>query len=229
MKYKAVIFDFFGTLVDSSTRKAYENVAREMAAVLGAPPDAFARLWFDTAEMRMTGVLKSPEGNIKHICQHLHVACTDEQVKRASEIRTNFTVEALKPRPDTLETLADLRARGLKIGLISDCSSEVPAAWDNTPFAELIDAAIFSCSVGMKKPDPRIFRTTTEQLGVKPQECLYVGDGSSHELTGAKKVGMHPVLIRVPYEKGGDAYRIDAEEWHGPTISSLKEVLDLLE
>ena len=100
-----------------------------MAAVLGAPADEFARLWFDTFNLRSTGALKSPGGNILYACQQLRITCTDEQVKRASEIRTNFTVEALKPRPDTLETLADLRARGLKIGLISDCSSEVPAAW----------------------------------------------------------------------------------------------------
>jgi putative hydrolase of the HAD superfamily len=150
-------------------------------------------------------------------------------VKRASEIRTDFTVESIAPRKDALDTLNALKKKRLKIGLISDCSDEVPAAWDSTPFAALIDVAIFSCSVAMKKPDPRIFRTATQQLGLKPQDCLYVGDGSSHELTGAKKVGMHPVLIRVPYETGGDAYRIDAEEWHGPTVSSLKEILDLLE
>ena len=229
MKYKAVIFDLFGTLVDTSSRQAYEKVLHEMAAVLGAPADEFARLWFDTFNLRSTGALKSPGGNILYACQQLRIICTDEQVKRASEIRTDFTVESIAPRKDALDTLNALKKKRLKIGLISDCSDEVPAAWDSTPFAALIDVAIFSCSVAMKKPDPRIFRTATQQLGLKPQDCLYVGDGSSHELTGAKKVGMHPVLIRVPYETGGDAYRIDAEEWHGPTVSSLKEILDLLE
>jgi len=229
MKYKAVIFDFFGTLVDSSTRRAYEAAAREMAVVLGAPPDAFVRLWFDTAEERMTGRLTSPEGNIRHICQHLRVTCTDDQVKRASEIRTAFTVGSLKPRPDALTTLRALRLKGLKIGLISDCSGEVPATWGTTAFADLIDTPVFSCIVGMRKPDPRIFKTATDQLGAKPEECLYVGDGSSHELTGARTAGMTPVLIRVPYERGDVAYRIDAEEWEGTTVSSLSEILALVE
>jgi len=54
-----------------------------------------------------------------------------------------------------------------------------------------------------------------------------VGDGSCHELTGASQVGMHPVLIRVPYEDTHDAHRIDAEEWNGPTISAVGEILEL--
>ena len=229
MKYKAVIFDLFGTLVDTSSRQEYARVLTEMAAVLGASSEDFTRIWFDTFNLRSTGQLKSPAGNILYACKQLNITCTNEQVRRASEIRTKFTVESIAPRKDALETLKALKAKGLKVGLISDCSDEVPAAWKTTPFAELIDAAIFSCRVGMKKPDPRIFSTATDQLGVRPQDCLYVGDGSSHELTGARKAGMHPVLIRVPYERGGDAYRIDTEEWHGPTVSSLKEVLDLLE
>jgi hypothetical protein len=40
---------------------------------------------------------------------------------------------------------------------------------------------------------------------------------------------MHAVLIRVPYEDTYDAYRIDAEEWNGPTISAVREVLGLLD
>jgi hypothetical protein len=55
-----------------------------------------------------------------------------------------------------------------------------------------------------------------------------VGDGSSRELTGASQVGMHPVLIRVPYEDTYDAYRFDPEEWQGATISALKDILTLV-
>jgi putative hydrolase of the HAD superfamily len=60
---------------------------------------------------------------------------------------------------------------------------------------------------------------------VKPQDCLYVGDGSSHELTGARKVGMHPVQIHVPDEI---IYFLDEDDWDGTPISSLSEVLDLV-
>ncbi len=229
MKYSAVIFDLFGTLIDTSSRAEYERVLGEMADVLGAPREDFTKLWFDTFNLRTTGVLISPEGNIDYICRQLGVSFMDAQLKRASRIRFNFTVDSLKPRPDALKTLGFLRANGYKVGLISDCSTEVPTAWKDTPLAPLIDVPVFSCVAGVKKPDPRIYQMALERLGVEARDCLYIGDGSSQELSGAQKVGMYPVLIRVPHEMNEDAYRIDEEEWQGPAISSLREVLKLVQ
>jgi putative hydrolase of the HAD superfamily len=106
----------------------------------------------------------------------------------------------------------------------------VPAIWEDTPFAPLIDVTVFSCKVGVQKPAPLIYQLTAEQLAVKPEACLYIGDGDSHELTGAAQVGMHPVLIRDPDEDRTDVHRVDweAEDWHGPVITSLKDVLNLV-
>ena len=228
MRYSAVIFDLFGTLIDTSSRAAYEKILGKMAVILSAPSQEFTQLWFDTFNLRTTGALISPEGNIEHICRHLGVSFTDSQLKQASRIRFNFTVESLVPRPDALALLGFLRENKYRVGLISDCSTEVPTTWKDTPFAPLIEAPIFSCVAGVKKPDPRIYRMALDRLGVAAKDCLYIGDGSSRELSGAQEVGMHPVLIRVPHEMSADAYRIDEEEWQGQTISSLREVLDML-
>ena len=73
LKYKAVIFDLFGTLVDNFSRGDYEKTLTEMATVLGAPPDGFIRLWADTFNLRSTGVFHSAEACVEHICQELHV------------------------------------------------------------------------------------------------------------------------------------------------------------
>lgn len=229
MKYQAVIFDLFGTLVGNFSMQEHNAVKRQMAVALSAPPEGFARLWGETFNKRATGVFRSTKDNTEYICQRLGVRPKNEYLKLAVKIRVDFTQRSLKPRDDALETLTQLIQEGYRIGLISDCSSEVPLLWPDTPFAPLVDAAVFSCTVGLMKPAARIYRLACEQLGVKPQECLYVGDGSSHELTGASRVGMHAVLIRVPYEDTYDAYRIDAEEWNGPTISAVREVLGLLD
>ena len=97
--------------------------------------------------------------------------------------------------------------------------------WSEASFAPLIDEAILSCSVGLKKPDPRIYQLACIRLRVSPQRCLYVGDGGSNELTGATEMGMRAVLIRAPYdnEVGGDR-----EDWPGQGISTLGEVPPLL-
>jgi len=78
----------------------------------------------------------------------------------------------------------------------------------------------------VKKPNPRIYHLALERLKVKPQDCLYVGDGSNRELTGARKVGMHPVLIRTSTEENCS---FDEDDWDGTAVSSLSEVLDLIE
>jgi len=233
VKFKAVIFDLFGTLVENFSAREYANLHVRLAETLGVPADAFARIWKATSDERFKGDLNTTEDYLMYVCGKLGADVADAQIKRAADIRFDYTARQMTPRPGAVETLSALKSRGYKLGLISDCSSEAPKVWPDTPFAALIDVAIFSCVVGLKKPNPRIYRLAAERLGVKPEECLYVGDGDSQELTGAAQVGMNPVLIRVPDNALGspdetlDAYRLNAQEWSGPTVMSLTEVLAL--
>ena len=132
------------------------------------------------------------------------------------------------PRPEATDVLRNLKFRGLKIGLITDCSAEAPAEWPNTVLAPWFDVTIFSCLVGMKKPDPRIYKLALEKLGTLAGESIYIGDGSSQELSGAAAVGMTAVLLRAPGEHHPDVYRVDLEDWSGQVVSSLKEVCFLV-
>lgn len=229
MKYKAVIFDLFGTLVDNFSFQEHKQILSEMAAALSVAPEDFVQLWLETFNARVTGIFQSPESNIEYICRELGIDPEEKHIKIAAEIRREFTMRVLKPRDDVVETLTQLKSKGCKIGLITDCSSEVPTLWEDTPFAPLIDIPIFSCLTGLKKPNPRIYQLACERLEVSPQNCLYVGDGSNHELTGASQVGMHPVLIRVTHEDEYDAYKINVEDWPSPKILALKDILDLVE
>ena len=66
--------------------------------------------------------------------------------------------------------------------------------------------------LGPKKPDPRIYEVAVTELGTKPSTCLYVSDGDEGELQGAIKAGMDAVRVRVPYETGTDALRVNEED-----------------
>ncbi len=165
------------------------------------------------------------QDNILHICRELEAPAKQDDTKRAAQIRSDFERGVmLAPRADTVEVLSRLKSQDLKIGLVSNCTLDVPVIWPDTPLAPLFDVTVFSSSAGVLKPDPHIYLLATEQLGVQPEDCLYVGDGGSQELTGAAKVGMTPVLIRVP---GKDF--VVREEWDGPRVSSLTELLTLVE
>ena len=135
----------------------------------------------------------------------------------------------LVPRHDTLETLQELRSAGYKIGLISDCTAEVPLLWPETPFVQLIDVPIFSCAVHLKKPDPRIYLLACERLEVVPQRCLFVGDGGSRELNGATAVGMDAIMIRMEHEDTYDVHRLEADVWEGSSVITLKNILPFVD
>ena len=227
MKYKAVIFDLGGTLTHSSALSEYTEEARRMASVLSAPVDDFVRLWFEQSEGLGTGIFPSYQSYIRHICRQLRLSVQDDLIDLAAGIPFSVTKKHLMiPREGAIEVLLYLKSNGYKTGLITDCAADVPAIWKDTPFAPLIDVAIFSCYVGMNKSNPRIFQLAVKKLAVKPENCLYIADGFRQELANASKLGMNALQIRVP----GEIYDNPLwEDWHGPVISSLKEVLTLVE
>lgn len=228
-RYAAVIFDLYGTLVDElmhpeANRVVYERTKDEMADALGVSRAGFAKGWADVMHERMTGGLPSTEAALLHICSGLGVEVGKDRVAAAVEMRLEYTRNFIIPRPGVLETLSALRDGGFRVGLISNCTEEVSRLWNSTPFASLFDVAILSFEVGMAKPDPRIYGLAAERLGVEARDCLYVGDGSDGELSGASGVGMTAVLMRAPYDEA-DGHR---EGWEGRRISGIPEVLGLV-
>ena len=99
---------------------------------------------------------------------------------------------------DSTHALLDsLRARGLKLGLVSNAFDP---PWllledlERMGLAERLDAAVFSSEVGRRKPDPLIFETALERLGVEPERTLFVGDRRYEDVRGAAELGMRTVL-----------------------------------
>jgi putative hydrolase of the HAD superfamily len=224
MKYKAVIFDLYGTLIGNTSD--YSNWLQEMASIISAPESDFASLWHATFQKRMTGEFNKFQDCIDHVCRQLTLPVTKEQIERAANFRFDLTrQQVLNPQPHAIEIVSQLKANGYKIALLSNCSKETTIVWDETLFAGIFDVTVFSCSVGLMKPDPQIYRLAVEKLLVKTNECLYIADGMDGELKAAATMGMTPVRIRFPHANPDDPY---LEEWSGATITSLKEVLDLV-
>lgn len=126
MKYSAVIFDLFGTLIERVPQQERRRVLLEMASVLSIPFDEFVRLWFDTGNERFTGIIPSIEANLEYICKKFKVPSETDYIRLAAGIRVRSMARSIKPREDAVETLIQLRTSGHRIGLVSNCSPEVP-------------------------------------------------------------------------------------------------------
>jgi putative hydrolase of the HAD superfamily len=225
-KYKAVIFDLFGTLVENFPAEKSFACLSAMAAMLGVPPDDFAAEWRKDFAIRMTGKVNNYQAGIKIICQRLGVEPGDAKIDKAASTRFILNQqEVMTSKPGAVEVLKYLKANGYKTALLSNCSMETTTIWPHTELAPFIDVPVMSAVEGIMKPDPRLFQIALDKLAVQPADCLYVADGVGQELTTATKLGMDAILIEAPHTS---EYEHDRETWQGPKITSLKDLLNLV-
>jgi putative hydrolase of the HAD superfamily len=228
VRTRAVIFDFFGTLSISPSASARRAGAARIAAVMGISPDVFHDVVISTFSERATGAC----GDLEHTMRWLARRCghepTDEQLVAACAIRRATEAGYVRAlRSDAEPTLRQLKRDGFKVGLVSDCTHELPEIWPSLPIAAHVDAVVFSIQIGQRKPHPDLYAAVTGQLGVAPAECVYIGDGGSSELTGATVAGM--TAYQLLAADAADAIIYDAESgWHGATIGSLTDVLRIV-
>ena len=213
MRHDAVIFDLFGTLIHTVAPVDYDAMLDALADALGCPRGRFRERWCETITERESGELGGIEGVLAATASSMGVEPSTQAIANAEQTWLDRAQGWLQPRPKTSAVMSAFREAGYRVGLLSNCSSEVPLIWHAGTLARLVDAPVFSCEAGMMKPDPRIYAHVCAELGVEPERYLFVGDGGARELTGAKAVGMEAVLLRVPGKEDTwfDAtYRIDA-------------------
>ena len=224
MRYKAIIFDLFGTLVKNLLSHQYREMLVEITDILLIEQDRFIDFWLAYSDDRMTGKMSNADC-LSLICQETGLKPAEETFRHCLDDFTDQVRFRLEPPSVTLVTLVDLLKKGYEIGLISNCSDEVSFLWDNLPLSASIQYPIFSSSVGLKKPDPRIYHLAAGKMDAKPQECLFVDDSIEY-LGGAMMAGMTGVLIQ---DRTLDSSHSNTDDWDGNTISSIRGLEILLD
>lgn len=217
---RAVVFDLWHTLAfwpeDESNR-----FRRRWAEWIGVEPETLDELWYAAGQYE-----RRETGPIARALAAVHDAVgSDADVDEVVVWRVEMARHALVPIPGVVDALQELRARGLRLGLISNCTEEVALVWDESPFAGLFDATVFSATAGCMKPDRRIYESVLEQLAVPAFEALFIGDGANDELEGARRAGMTAVLVQ--HNPDGPLWD-GLEDWDGERISSIPQVLELV-
>lgn len=187
---KAVVFDMFETLITLFEGRTYfgENIAADV----GADPALFRKEWHAIENDRSIGKYTIEEG-LELVFKKLGVYSA-ENVKLAADKRKENLEDSFSGVPDeSIALLQELKKRNIKVGLITNMFSDERNFVRRSEMMQYFDAALISYEQGICKPDLSLFEKMTQLLGVRPQECLYVGDGGSKELYAAREVGMHPV------------------------------------
>ena len=184
---KAVIFDMYETLITHYTTDLY--FSEDMARDAQVEYEDFYRIWKGTDADRTLGKMTFREV-IKRILVENN-AWSQEKLDLIIKKRTE-TKEKLfeKLHPEIISMLEEIKAKGMKIALISNCFDEEAAVIRKSILAPYFDVICLSCELGMRKPEEGIFSKCLEELNLSPKECVYCGDGGSSELEAASGFGM---------------------------------------
>ena len=187
---KAVIFDMFETLVTLFTGRTY--FSENMVADSGADLEAFRKEWHATENDRTTGKYTIEQG-VEIVLKRLGLF-TPEKLELIISNRLNALKDTFSNIPEeSVQLLKDLKASGIKIGLMTNTFSDERDLIRSCKLFPYFDVPLISYEQGICKPSPQMYKLMTEKLGVEPEECLFVGDGGSKELYGAREAGMKPV------------------------------------
>ncbi|MBB6735149.1 HAD family hydrolase [Cohnella sp. CBP 2801] len=132
-------------------------------------------------------------------------------------------VNSAVPMERAQDVLRHVRGK-YKTGLVTNGGTEVQhGKIDRLGIREDFDVILVSEEAGVKKPDPRIFAMATDRLGVRPEECVFVGDHPANDIEGAHRAGMRTIWLQVnqPWREGLSARPLRS-------IRRLAELLEVL-
>lgn len=191
---RAIIFDLFHTLtsVEASLGQGLPSISE----LLGVDPVAWSDQLMKNSHERLVGLKTDPFEIIAEMARAIDPSLSDERIMLASDNRlARFRAAVLDIPEETVAVLCELKARGKCLGLITNADVAEIAAWGESRIHHLFDSALHSCAVGLAKPDRQIYELSLRELGVEAGDALFVGDGGSDELAGAKSVGITAVMF----------------------------------
>jgi putative hydrolase of the HAD superfamily len=187
---KAVLFDLDNTLIDfmSMKRKSCEAAVEAMVgAGLGIKKQEALEILFELYDKHGIEYGHIFEELLKKLINKVDYRMLAEGVVAYRRAQA----ACMNTYPNARRTMLALKSDGIKLAIVSDAPSQ--NAWIRLVelgIADFFDVVVTLHDTGEAKPSPLPFRKAVEELGVKPGECLFVGDWVDKDIKGAKSMGM---------------------------------------
>lgn len=224
MKVKAVFLDFGGTLAYGGIDwEEYHRAVRVLLASLGYNIElrrlkkAIGASLQELRRHRAKGLERTNEEIYGAALRRVGIPADDDTLKMIHDAFKKHYISTFYPR--TEETLKKL-AEKYKLALISNTMSDQPREMlEETGLDSLFEIIICSRDLGIRKPNPAIFKYVLDKVGALPGETVHVGDSVEADMEGAYDSGITPVWIRTP----------DQGFWSGHAISRFCDLPQFLE
>jgi epoxide hydrolase-like predicted phosphatase len=195
---RAVVFDFGGVLTEPPTpvvtsiaEASGASVGELAALLLGAYGEDGDHPWHR---------LERGEIPFAELC---HWA-SQEGTRRGWRLDLGPLPELMRDlvvREEMIDRVRSLRAEGYVTAIVTNNVREFALAWRaKLPLHELFDVVVDSCEVGLRKPDPQIYRLALERLGgLSPDQAVFLDDFDEN-VRGAERVGMTGILVGTDWK-----------------------------
>ncbi len=199
---KAVIFDFYNTLAETTNfGPSWEELLTELGYSL--PPDIRDRWWNDGIDgtehdehsASRDHYVAWQQSRVRSMLTESGVPSSahGDFIARVREIGAHNRIDAYEEVGDVLQAL---RAHGVALAICSNWDWDLHDAVESAGLTGAFDVVVSSAWVGARKAHPRIYAHTLEQLGVAPEDTLFVGDTWTCDVDGPRAAGMRAVYLR---------------------------------
>jgi HAD superfamily hydrolase (TIGR01549 family) len=206
---KGVVFDFHATLVDTRDSGTWIEAARQRLDRPPSGPTAAGSAEFNSLREFLDRVWEHAvtvdPGSERDLSQERHHDVFRRTVEQRSAVDPDVDPELIEALyavmpdqwaafDDALPVLRELKARGLRVVVLSNTGLDIRACLDRAGILELIDGLVLSYEVGAVKPNPQIFRFALDRLEVPAGQALMVGDNWRDDAGGAA-LGIRTLIL----------------------------------
>ena len=207
---RAALFDLDGTLFDrdvSIKRFAADQYARLFTTNTLVPVEHFIQLFIEIDQHGYT-----PRDRLyTSLCAECMVT-----IFSCEALRQDFDLHFkrfITPMPSLHEMIDQLHRQEILLGIITNGQEMMQMETVRSlGIHDDFQTIVISGSVGVRKPDPGIFRYALEALAIEATECVFIGDHPDADIQGAAAVGIQPLWKRVPYWPAVDIGEIPIDD-----------------
>jgi putative hydrolase of the HAD superfamily len=227
---RGIIFDYGNTLLDedyfdqlAGNRRMLEFADSKVSVTAEEIMKESNRLAKETNAVRNSVYIEFTNRNFqKTLFENLgiKIRLTPEEMEREFwRAAERFSLNA-----GIIEVLDWIKARGIRLGIISNCSFGETVMWENLidyklgPYFEFL---MSSADYGFRKPHPRIFATALRKMGLTAAEVWMVGDNLECDIMGAQNCGLYPVW----YNR---LHQLNTRDYSGLQVDNWKDFLEIL-
>jgi putative hydrolase of the HAD superfamily len=208
---KAILFDFWGTLVENgvwSPTKQIKNILQ-----INLP---FSEYVVRMERAMMAQKFDSLKDAFENVCREFGVECSSERMEQLIGMWNKSWMLA-KPYDDVLFALQTLK-KNYRLVLISNTDAfSIQRVLEKFKMNDLFEKKYFSYEVGMIKTDKNFLKLVLDDLNLSVEECILVGDSLQSDIQPAEKMGMKAVLVDRKESRA-----------HSPSIKTLDELKTFL-